>query len=463
MDPRGTVLDEADIYVEDGLISAVAPDQPPFNLESADQTIQAKGCNVLPGFVNAHGHVSLGLMRGLGEFIPGLSWEHYFDRQGNLTQQLTEEDYYLGAQLLIAEMIRAGITSFADIHFEGPGSKPITDLIAQAVESCGIRAVLCLETSGYLNIGGTHMIYSREETDRSYQHSRAFINKWQGKAGGRITTMLGLGDPPVPTRYDMELVAQGSSEAAVPIQMHVAEIPYEMEEWQKIYKKRPFEMLLETGILDHHVLGGNVVFMDKHDAAIVKDHSFHASTCPKNCCKMSLGMLDIPMLIALGVNVCLGTNEMANNNRLDMIEEMRMAALYHKMQQNDPYVLSGDLPLRLVTEHSGRALGTGAGVLAHGRPADIIIMDRKNPHMHPDHDPLANVIYSSSAADTRTVMIAGRVIMQDGKLLTFDDQTVIEQLERSLSSKRVKIPAPYFGAGPASFQVKWEVDRSDEI
>jgi 5-methylthioadenosine/S-adenosylhomocysteine deaminase len=331
------------------------------------------------------------------------------------------------------------------------------------VEASGIRAAVCLETMGYLNVGGMSLRYIPEEADRTLANSIRFATKWHGRADGRLTAMLGLANPPVPMPRDLQAVAAAAKETGLPIQMHLAEIAHEMVEWQEIYGQRPATVLREHGILEHHVLGGNVVFLNAEDAAILRDYPFHASTCPQNCCKMTLGMLDIPLMLENGVNVCLGTNEVVNNNNLDMIEEMRFAALYHKMQRGDPRILWGDEPLRLITERSGRALATGVGVLEAGRPADVILMDARGPHMHPAHDPFASVIYASAAADVHTVIINGQLVMENRRLLTLDDQAVIERLEERLTPLRALLPAAEAGdpqAAAEPFELRWEAERT---
>lgn len=455
----GTILKGADLYIESGKIVAIAPKHPPFPLEAADKIIDASGCHVLPGFVNAHGHLDLGLFRGLGEFVPGLPWNEFFNRQAMLARHLGEEEYILGVKLLIAEMIRAGITSFADVRHEGPGMLPLLDPIAQAVMNTGMRAVLSPQAFGYVNTGGTSLKYDRTEVDRTMQVSLDFASKWQGAGDGRITTMLGLANPPVPMRYELELLEEAVNQTGLPIQMHLAEIALEITEWEELYGKGPVKVFEECGLLEHHILAGNVVFLDKEDVTILRNFPFHASTCPQNCCKLTLGMLDIPLLLEHGVNVCLGTNEVVSNNNLDMAEEMRFAALYHKMQRKNPSVLWGDQPLRLITERGGRALATQVGVLEVGRPADIILMEATGPHMVPAHDPLANLIYASSAADTRTVIIDGRVVMEERKILTFDEYEVIRELERRLEPLRAELPVVKPGISDRIFELRWEVDR----
>lgn len=459
LDAASRVLDAADVYIDGDRIVGVGPLELPFSIENADQVVEADGCYVLPGLVNAHGHLALGLFRGLGEFAPGQDWPAHFERQSALAAGLKDEHYFLGAQLLIAEMLRAGITSFADIHFEPPGAPPVTEWIAQAAEAAGIRAAVCLEMNGYVNTGGMTLRHVPEEAERTAQQSLAFAQKWHGRGQGRITAMLGLANPPVPVPADLERVTRNARESGLPIQMHLAEIAHEMAEWREVYGRRPTQALQTAGMLEHHVLGGNVVFLEAEDAALLRDHDFHASTCPQNCAKLALGMLDLPLMLAKGVNVCLGTNEVANNNNLDMLEEMRFAALYHKLHSHDPRTLAGDEPLRLITERGGRALGTGAGVLAPGRPADLVVLHPAGPHMHPEHDPLANIVYSAASADVRDVIIAGQLVMEGRRVLTLDVDAVIKQLEAGLEPLRAGLPPLRPGLAEGPFELRWKAER----
>jgi 5-methylthioadenosine/S-adenosylhomocysteine deaminase len=396
----------------------------------------------------------------LGEFVPGHPWDTHFNRQGALAPHLEEEDYFLGAQTLIAEMMRAGVTAFADIHQEPPGAANVTRLIGQAAELSGLRAVLSLEACGFINVGGMKLKHTEEEFERTLGASLAHAREWHGRGGGRLKVMLGLAAPPVPTPRDLARVSQTARDTGLGIQMHVAEIAYEMEEWAALYGVGPAQALREAGMLEHHFLGGNVVFLDEAATAILRDHPFHASTCPQNCCKLTLGMLDIPLMLENGVNVCLGSNEVVNNNNIDLIEEMRFAALYHKMHRRDPAVLWGDEPLRLITERGARALGTGAGVLEAGRPADVILVEATGPHMTPAHDPLANFIYSSAAGDVRTSIVAGRVVMENRRVLTFDAEAVVARLEERLRPLRAHLPPPAQpGPRREPFDLRWEAER----
>jgi 5-methylthioadenosine/S-adenosylhomocysteine deaminase len=274
--------------------------------------------------------------------------------------------------------------------------------------------------------------------------------------------MLGLACPPALLPYEIERVTAAAKEEGFGIQMHIAEIAYEVQEWQEIYEASPFAVLEDLGLLDCHVLGGNVVFVTEEDLPRLRGTSFHASTCPKNCSKMALGMLDIPLLIENGINVCLGTNEVSCNNRQDMLEEARYAALYHKMRLGDPTVLGGDLPLRLITEQAGRALNTGVGVLAPGRPADLIILTGEKPNLLPGFNPLADIIYSASSADVRTVMVAGRVLMEEEEICVIDEPELVETLQEKARRWKKILPEPVpAGAQAVPYEMRWDVDRPE--
>lgn len=459
MERVNRVLEPAYIYIQDGKIAAVNPEEPPFSELQAERIIEAEGRLILPGFVNAHGHLAMGLFRGLSEFIFGQPWEAYFQRSSSLKEHLEPEDYYLGAQLLICEMIRAGITSFADINYDD-GDPPVTEWIAEAVLDSKMRATLSLETNPYINMAATGLSYSREAAERSFQRSLAFTRKYHRTQSSLVTSMLGLACPPALLPYEIDLVVSAAKAEGFGIQMHLAEIAHEMLEWWQIYGASPFEVMEKLGLLDCHVLGGNVVFVKETDLQILEEKPFHASTCPKNCSKMALGMLDIPLLVHHDINVCLGSNEVSCNNRQDMLEETRFAALYHKMNRGDPAVLSGDMPLRLITENAGRALNTEVGILAPGRPADLIVLERRSPNMLPGFDPVADIIYAASGGDVRTVMVAGRLVMEEGEIRVFNEEALVDTLLEKADHWRTVLPDPLPpGEQAVPYDLRWDVDR----
>ncbi len=461
MEQENRILDEGVVYIQGGEIVAVNPPRPPFSADEADRVLEAGRRLILPGFVNAHGHLAMGLFRGLSEFIFGQPWEIYFLRPVALKEHLEPEDYYLGAQLLICEMIRAGITSFADINFDN-GDPPVTEWIAQAVLDSGMRATLSLETNPYINMGGTGLAYSQEALQETFQRSLAFTREFHLSRSPLVTSLLGLACPPALLPEDIKLVASAAKAEGFGIQMHVAEIAHEMREWQQMYGRSPFAVLDELGLLDCHLLGGNVVFVTEEDLPILAGKPFHASTCPKNCSKMALGMLDIPLLLENDINVCLGTNEVSCNNRQDMLEEARYAALYHKMRRGDPAVLSGDQPIKLITERAGRALNTGVGVLEAGRPADLIILESSNPNMLPGFDPIADTLYAGSSGDVRTVMVAGQLVMDEGEICVINEAKLVNTLQGKARQWRKILPDPP-PAGPRSvpYDMRWEVRRPE--
>src|SRR5262249_48864491 len=151
------------------------------------------------------------------------------------------------------------------------------------------------------------------------------------------------------------------------VSLHLAEIAQEMDEWQQRFHSGPAAALRQAGVLEGHVLGGNCGFLSDEEARILRGYDFHAPSCPQNCAKALEGLLDIPLLLRHGVNVALGTNDVSNNDNLDLLEEMRFAVLYHRLIGHAHEVFSGDTPLRLITANGGRALGLAVGTLAVGQ------------------------------------------------------------------------------------------------
>jgi len=408
LDEAGTVLPQADIAIADGKILAIG--QPPDDFV-ADQVIHAADHVAMPGFFNAHTHSPMTYMRGWGDDMPFDRWLN--ERVWTSESVLTVEDVRWCAYLAACEMIRGGTVGFADHYFH-------MDQVAEVVVESGLRANLT-----WCVFGG------KGDIGADLAGSEAFIRRWHGAAEGRIQTMLGPHSPYVCEPDFLRTVAGRAQALGVGVHIHVA------EDWEQVANSRarhgltPVAHLASLGIFDVPTIAAHCIAIDQDDIAILAEKKVSVVQCPNCHMKLGMGVTPVPELLKRGVNVALGTDGAGSNNNLDMLEEVRIAQLMQKQANADPLALPGDLPLRMATRHGALAMGfPESGVLAPGMAADIILFDFNKPHLRPRHDLVSNIVHSAFGSDVDTVIVAGRVLMQDRQLLTLDEERILYEAER---------------------------------
>lgn len=402
--PDGEIAVDGNQIISVGLRGTIAPDWHP------DETIDAAGMVALPGFVNCHTHAAMTLLRSYADDLPLMQW--LSERIWPLEDRLTGEDVYWGTMLCVLEMIKSGTTTFADMYF-------FMDEVAQVVKKTGIRASLARGMVGVAPTGVTALT----ETDE-------FLAKWNGAADGRITTMVGPHAPyTCPPEY-LEKVVALAEKHKVGVHIHLAETRQEVEDIRKQYGKTPIEYVRDIGLLDFPVLGAHCVHLIQDDIKIIKEKNMGVAHNPESNMKLASGIAPIPQLLAEGINVGLGTDGAASNNNLDMLEEMRTAALLHKVNTMDPMTLPSYQALEMATRNGGRVLGLDVGVLQPGFKADIILIDFEKPHLYPRHDIIAHTVYAAQSSDVDTVMIDGKFIMKKGRVLFLDEKEILSNVQR---------------------------------
>ena len=410
LDHPHEVLRNSDIAIADGVIQAVGT--VPGNF-FPDEMLDATDQVVMPGFFNAHTHAPMTLVRGWAEDLPLDRW--FNERIWVAESALTEEDVYWGAALAAAEMIRSGTVGFADHYFW-------MDRVAEVVEQSGLRATLAWCVFGLgaeQEIGGTTLNMTVE-----------FVKRWQGAAGGRIRTVLGPHSPYVCSSAFLAQVAEQAALLGVGVHLHVAESQEQVENSLAQHGRTPVAHLAHLGLFDGPAIAAHCIYVNDEDLSILADKGVNVASCPGCYMKLGMGVPPLPDMLTRGINVALGTDGTASNNNLDMLEEVRLAALMHKNARLDPQLLPGDLALRLATQNSARAMGfPQSGAIAPGQAADLIILDFHRPHLRPRHNLIANVIYAAQAGDVRHVMVDGRWLMRDRELLTLDEERIIYEAE----------------------------------
>jgi len=412
MDGEDNIIHNGEIAVRDDLIYYVGPSGSTPGDFKPERVLDYPHMVALPGLVNCHSHAAMTLFRGYADDLPLMQWLN--DKIWPLEALLTREDIYQGTLLCCAEMIRGGTTTLADMYVE-------MDQVARAVEESGLRAVL-----------SRGMIGAGPGGESALAESYEFIKQWHGIAGGRITAMLGPHAPYTCPPEFLKKVVAAATEMDVGIHIHLAETRDEIKEINDRYGKTPVALLEEIGLFELPVLAAHCVHLNDEDIAILARYQVGIAHNPQSNMKLASGVAPVTRLLEAGALVGLGTDGASSNNNVDMLEEMRAAALLQKVHTGNASVLPAYQALHMATAGGARALGlqNQIGRLVSGLKADIILMDLHKPHLYPLFDLYAQIVYAAASSDVHTVIIDGRVVMEDRGVLTLDEDVVMAEAQR---------------------------------
>jgi 5-methylthioadenosine/S-adenosylhomocysteine deaminase len=421
VDGQNNRFDPGALAVCGGRIQAVGPASR-FSGRRFDRVIDVGGGIVMPGLVNVHTHAAMTCFRGLADDLPLMQWlqEYIFPAE----TLLDEDMVYQGTLLACAEMIRSGTTCFCDMYL-------FEDAVARAARDAGMRAVVgeVLYDFPSPNYG---------PIENGFAYTEKLIQKWRGH--DRIGIAV---EPHSPYLCDPELLRQAAAMAyghRIPMVIHVAETASEVEQLREKTGRTPVGLLADLGVLGPNLLACHCVVVSDEDIALLRRFDVKVAHNPESNMKLASGVAPVPAMLQRGVCIGLGTDGCASNNNLDLFGEMNTAAKLHKAWQHDPTVLDAAAVLRMATIDGARALGLGAicGSLEAGKRADLIVVDVDRPHLTPMYDPLSHLIYAVQADDVTMVMIQGDIVMENGRLLTLDEEQVMAAVRRI--GKRVGNP-----------------------
>ncbi|MEV0209806.1 amidohydrolase [Streptomyces sp. NPDC050788] len=406
--------ENAAVVVRDGLVDAVTTAAAVRHLDAAER-IDGRGQVAMPGLINCHTHAPMVALRGVAEDLPTEEW--FNDVVWPIESNLTERDVELGARLACAEMIRGGVTCFADHYFA-------MDAVAAVVEECGMRA----------HLGEA---YFSSQGPQGREKSLEFALRHWGGAGGRITTALAPHAPYTVDDADLAATAALAREHGLPVHLHAAENRDQTDVSLDRHGVTPIEVLGRTGILDTDVLIAHGTGILERDLPLLENAGGRVAvaSAPRGYLKFAWPTTTpVRALRDIGVPVGLATDGAASNNSLDVWESMALTALIQKSTTGDPRWLTARQALHHATLQSARAVGLGdtLGTLAPGRRADIVLVDLTGPHTQPVHDLAATLVHSARSSDVRTTIVDGRVLMRDRELLTLDVPSVVRELGERL-------------------------------
>jgi 5-methylthioadenosine/S-adenosylhomocysteine deaminase len=429
MDGTRRVIDDGGIAVAGGRIVAIGPRDEIQRGFTARKKILAFGKVLTPGLINGHTHVPMVLFRGLADDLDLQEWltKYIFPAEA---KNVTEEFVRVGARLGLAEMIRGGTTTYCDMYY-------FEDAIADETAKAGVRGVL----------GETIIdfpVADNKTNAEGMAYVERFVSRWKGHE--LIVPAIAPHAPYTVSEAHLRAVRAFSDRTGAPIVTHISETKRELDDSVKDKGASPVAYLDRIGFLNNRVIAAHVVWPQGTDIAILKRRGVGVVHNPQSNMKLASGVAPVPKMMSEGVFVGLGTDGAASNNDLNMWEEMDTVAKLHKVFSGDPRVISAQQAFELATIGGAQALHLDKeiGSLEVGKRADILILDRDTLNQIPLYNIYSDLVYATKGSDVETVIINGRIVMRNRRLLTLNE-TTIKTEARALRDKIIKslaTPAP---------------------
>lgn len=372
-----------------------------------------RGKLLLPGFVNAHSHTPMTLMRGYGENMVLSDWltQRIFPFEALMTGQ----DIYWASLLGIMEMLRFGITSTTDMYSS-------IDDMARAFEESGAKINL---SSGVVNLGGA--AYDSLGAVREAHLAR---KAWHGAGDGRILIDFSLHAEYTSNESTVRALAEDAKAHGVSMHVHVSETKPEHDECKARRGRTPARYLYDCGLFDTPTTAAHCVWIEAEDFDILREKGVTVGTCPKSNLKLASGIFDARRAIEKGVSFAIGTDSVASNNNLNMLEEIRCFLLAQKGFSGDPTLITPMEAFYAATRAGALAQGrVDVGEIRAGNRADLAVLDLSAPWTQPVHDLLHNAAYTASGSDILLTMCDGNVLYRDGQYPTIDAARVVAEVE----------------------------------
>lgn len=417
MDTDFRVLQDAALAIKEDSIVAIDDQQKILNDYETEKVIDFGEMVILPGLVNAHTHVPMSLLRGLADDMRLDVW--LLGYMMPVEREFVSPEFCrLGTMISCAEMIRSGITSFADMYY-------FEDTVAEATAIAGMRGVC----------GQTVLKFPAPDADSfedSLAAARNFIKKWKGH--DLIIPSVAPHAAYTTTQEILSACAELAVEHDIPLHIHIAETQNEVEQWRENYDMPVVPWVKKLGVLDAKVIAAHCVHIDEGEMHTLEHAETGVAHNPSSNLKLASGFAPVVDMLEIGLNVGIGTDGPASNNDLDMFEEMRLASFIAKAVTNDPTALPARRTFEMATIMGARALHIDelTGSLEVGKKADLIVVDLHTTHNLPhfDRDPDAiysRIIYATKATDVSNVMVNGQWLMRDKHLVTLEEEILFEQ------------------------------------
>jgi len=400
------------------------------------EKIDAKGKAIIPGLINTHQHAAMSLLRGYADDLPLQEWLEKWIWP--IEKHMTPHDIYIGALLTAVESIMGGTTTVNTMYHYMPEENE-----AKAFADAELRGVV------------GHVCFSwRKNHDKRALEELA--RNWHNKADGLIRVSV---DPHAPYTVEPEYMKElrairkelneryGSKTAPIIWHTHIAETSDELQEIQRVFKLQlkngVIGYLDSLKVLDEHVIAAHCVALTDKDIEIMNRQKVKVSHCPISNLKLASGISPVQKMVEKGMTVSLGTDSPCSNNTADMFELMRITAILHKGINKNPTLMPAEKVLEMTTIEGARALSwdNEVGSIEVGKKADLAIINLKKPHLCPLYSEASHLVYAVRASDVETVIINGKILMENRKLTTLKVRTVMEMVEKAKNNLLSKLNA----------------------
>jgi len=413
LDAQNTVLEKAAIAIKADTIVAVGPAEKITSQYHAAKTIATGNSLMMPGLVNCHTHAAMTCFRGIADDLALMDWLNHYIFPAE-AKNVNPELAYWGSLLGAAEMIKSGTTTFCDMYI-------FEDETARAAKAAGIRCLI-----GEVLFDFPSPNFKTPEEGLAY--TRMLAEKWQDDP--LVNIMIEPHALYTCSRPLLTEVKKLAEDYHLPIGLHLLENAAEKNQLEDKFGEGAVPFLKDIGYLDENLIAFHCVYFSEADMKLFADHGCKVSHNPASNMKLASGVAPIPEMLKAGITVGLGTDGCASNNNLDIIKEMGTAARLHKVARLDPTVMDAKTVVRMATIEGAKVLGMEKkiGSLEAGKKADIIIIGLNKPHLTPLYNEYSHLVYAASGADVDTVFINGKLVMENRRLLTIDEEEVMRKV-----------------------------------
>lgn len=399
-------IEKKDILINDNIIEKVEVDI----TDEYDEKINAKNMIIMPGLVNTHTHLAMSIFRGYKDDRKLMDWLE--NAIYPVEDKLKPEDIYWNSYLSCLEMIKSGTTTCNDMYFG-------MNKTVEAIKDTGLRAVVawCIKDDSIKD---------------KVQKTKEFAQKYNNDKNSKIKIYVSADAPHTCNPETIKICVDLAKELGTGIHIHLAETLEEEERVEDDYEKRSTEYLNDLNVFDVPVVLAHGIYVSDSDIEILKKIKGGISHNPISNCKLSSGICNVVKLRNNGISVGLGTDGIGSTSTMDMFEEMKTAAYLQKVNTMQPKSIHAYDILKMATIEGAKVLGMDnkIGTIEPGKKADLIFIKTDRIHLCPDNDVCSNIVYSANGADVDTVMIDGKIIMQNRKMVNLDEKEVMKQVKK---------------------------------